>query len=434
MTEKRFAIIGHPILHSKSPLIHNRWFRENNIAAHYSRIIADDVFMALSLGYKLNLRGANVTSPFKEKVLPALVRLSPEAESIKAVNTLIYDGPNIAGYNTDIIGVGRAFELNMISLQGKNVLMIGAGGAARAVVTSLKSAGANITVINRPDEMASALAQTFGLHWTPFENLAESVHNAEIIITALPPGVRVVEPDWLNARQIIMDANYKNSEMEPLARAVGASFIPGTTWLIEQARPAYELFTGSQATSDIPPEIINGDPYDGKANVILTGFMGAGKSTLGPQLAERLGWQFVDVDQVIVEHTGKSINAIFQDSGEDEFRRLESLAFDKVLKSKRQVIAGGGGIILNESNREMIRQKAICIWLFARPLQIWPRIELVGRPLLHDDDPLAAAEQIFHERSDLYFNTADAILDTEAATPETCTNLLYAEISQVIQN
>jgi len=119
MPIKRFAIFGQPVLHSKSPLIHNRWFRENNLAAHYNRVIAEDALTALSLGYKLNLRGANVTAPFKEKVIPALVRLSPEAESIKAVNTLIYDGPNIAGYNTDVNGVGRAFELNKISLRGK---------------------------------------------------------------------------------------------------------------------------------------------------------------------------------------------------------------------------------------------------------------------------------------------------------------------------
>jgi len=434
MSIKRFAIFGQPILHSKSPLIHNRWFRENNIAAHYSRIIADDVFVALGLGYKLNLRGANVTAPFKEKVIPALVRLSPEAASIRAVNTLIYNGPNISGYNTDVTGVGRAFELNRVSLLKKNVLMIGAGGAARAVVSALKTAGAIITVINRPDEMASALAKTFDLQWTPFENLADSVRKAEIIITALPPGVRVIEPDWLNSRQIIMDANYKNSEMEPLAEAVGAQFIPGTVWLTEQARPAYELFTGSPATSDIPPEIINGNPYDGKTNVILTGFMGAGKTTLGPQLAAKLNWQFVDIDQVVVEQAGKSINAIFQDSGEAEFRRLEAAALAQTLESANQIISGGGGIILPEGNRALIRQKALCVWLFARPRQIWPRIEQAGRPLLHDDDPLSTAERIFAERFDLYFRSSDAILDTEAATPETCTELLYAEISQIFHN
>jgi len=434
MSIKRFAIFGQPVLHSKSPLIHNRWFRENNIAAHYSRVIADDALAALSLGYKLNLRGANVTAPFKEKVIPALVQLSPEAESIRAVNTLIYNGPNIYGYNTDVIGVRRAFELNQISLQGKKVLMVGAGGAARAVVSALKTAGAIITVINRPDEMASALAKTFDLQWTPFENLADSVRNTQVIITALPPGVRVIEPEWLNSRQIIMDANYKNSEMEPLAKAVGAQFIPGTVWLTEQARPAYELFTGSQATSDIPPEIINGDPYAGKANVILTGFMGAGKSTLGPQLAAKLNWRFVDIDQVITEQTGKSINAIFNENGEAEFRRLETSALAQTLEGSHQIISGGGGIVLGEANRDLILKKVLCIWLFARPRQIWPRIELADRPLLHADDPLLAAERIFAERSDLYFSSSDAILATEAATPETCTDLLYEEISQIFHN
>jgi len=138
--------------------------------------------------------------------------------------------------------------------------MVGAGGAARAVVSALKTAGAQITVVNRPDEMAAQLAETFQLQWVQFANLSEAVRAAEIIITALPPGVSVIAPDWLNARQIIMDANYKNSEMAPLAETVGAKFIPGTVWLTEQARPAFELFTGKQAVSDIPLEIIESSP------------------------------------------------------------------------------------------------------------------------------------------------------------------------------
>lgn len=434
MTEKRFAIIGHPILHSKSPLIHNRWFRENNLSAHYNRIIANDVFIALSMGYKLNLQGVNVTAPFKEKVIPSCVQLSEEAATAAAVNTLIYNGPNISGHNTDVVGVRRAFQNNNVELKNMRVLIIGAGGAARAIVSALKNSGAEITIVNRPDEMAINLAQSFKVKQVPFSEIKAAVQKAEVIITALPPGVRVVEPDWLNSRQTILDANYKNSEMEPLTKAVGAQFIPGTVWLTEQARPAYELFTGSQATSEIPPEIIDGDPYAGKTNVILTGFMGAGKSTLGSQLAAKLNWQFVDIDQIIVDQTGKSINTIFKESGEAEFRRLEALALAQTLEASHQIISGGGGIILNEANRALIRQKALCIWLFARPRQIWPRIDQTGRPLLHDEDPLTTAERIFLERSDLYFNTSDAILDTEATTPETCTDLLHEEISQIFHN
>ena len=426
--------MGHPVLHSKSPLIHNHWFRENNLPATYSRIIADDAFTALSLGYKLNLHGANVTAPFKEKVIPSIVRLSAEAAAVGAVNTLLFDGPHISGYNTDITGVIRAFELNWVPLRDRSVLIIGAGGAARAIVSALKTSGANITISNRPDEMATNLARSFQVNNVPFSELPAAVRTAEIIVTALPPDVCVVEPEWLNSGQIIMDANYKNSKMEPLIKAVSAQFIPGTTWLTEQARPAFELFTGKPATADIPAEIISGHPYAGKTNIILTGFMGAGKSTLGPLLAARLGWKFVDVDQVIVEQAGKSINTIFKDSGEDEFRRLESLALEKTLESPHQVIASGGGIVLKESNCELIRRKALSVWLFARPRWIWPRIELTGRPLLQKDDPLAEAERIFEARSDLYFRTADAILDTEAQTPENCTESLHAEISHIFKN
>jgi len=434
MSEKRYAIIGHPILHSKSPLIHNRWFRENNLSAYYSRIISNDVYVALGMGYKLNLTGINVTAPFKEKVIPSTVHLAPEATAVGAVNTLLYDGPHLKGYNTDVTGVVRTFQINGIDLKNKRFLIIGAGGAARAVVSALKNSGAEITIINRPDEMALNLARIFQVDSVPFDKIQAVVRKSEIIVTALPPGIRVVEPEWLNVYQIIMDANYKNSEMEPLAKAVGARFISGTDWLTEQARPAFELFTDSQATSEIPPEIIAGNLYSGKENVILTGFMGAGKSTLGPSLADRMGWKFIDVDEVIVAEAGQSINTIFKKDGENGFRRMESRVLEKILKSQNQVIASGGGIILNAKNRKLIDRQALCIWLFARPRQIWPRIEQAERPLLKNNDPLATAEQIFSTRFDFYFNTSDGIIDTEAASPETCTDLLYAEISQIFHN
>ncbi|HPB00807.1 MAG TPA: shikimate dehydrogenase, partial [Candidatus Marinimicrobia bacterium] len=171
MSEKRFAIIGHPILHSKSPQIHNHWFRENNLSANYSRIIANDVYVALGMGYKLGLTGANVTAPFKEKVIPSLVYLSPEAAAVGAVNTLIYNGPNISGYNTDVTGVIRAFQINNVELKHKSLLVIGAGGAARAIVSALKPSGAEITIVNRPDEMALNLARSFQVKSVPFSEI-----------------------------------------------------------------------------------------------------------------------------------------------------------------------------------------------------------------------------------------------------------------------
>ena len=100
------------------------------------------------MGYKLGLAGANVTAPFKEKVIPSLVYLSLEAAAVGAVNTLIYNGPNISGYNTDVTGVIRAFQINNVELKHKSLLVIGAGGAARAIVSALKPSGAEITIVN----------------------------------------------------------------------------------------------------------------------------------------------------------------------------------------------------------------------------------------------------------------------------------------------
>lgn len=146
---------------------------------------------------------------------------------------------------------------------------------------------------------------------------------------------------------------------------------------------------------------------------ILVGLMGSGKSTIGKLLASRLSLNFVDLDKVVVAQQGKSIPQIFEQDGEAVFRAFESQALKEALNVQDSVIATGGGVILSEYNRELMKQAGQVIWLDARPEVLAARITGdSNRPLLHDVDPLEKMKALTSERNPLYAGIADLRIDT----------------------
>lgn len=153
--------------------------------------------------------------------------------------------------------------------------------------------------------------------------------------------------------------------------------------------------------------------------IFLTGFMGAGKTTVGVILAEKLKVPFLDLDRLIEGMTGKSVEEIFSEHGEQFFRKVESDALvEAARKYSDVVISTGGGIVLKEENRNFIKQYGISIYLKAGIGELWNRISNdTSRPLLKVDKPYSRAEEILNERSELY-SLADYTVDTEGLTPD----------------
>ncbi len=161
-------------------------------------------------------------------------------------------------------------------------------------------------------------------------------------------------------------------------------------------------------------------------NVILIGFMGAGKTTAGQLLAETIGFTFVDTDARIEAAAGKTIPEIFASVGEPGFRDLETAVLRDVLRSERQVISTGGGLILRPENREAIRAGGCCVWLAASPETVWERVRHeTHRPLLHNADPEGAIRRMLAEREPIYRETAHLCLNTAGREPES----IVAEIA-----
>jgi len=169
-------------------------------------------------------------------------------------------------------------------------------------------------------------------------------------------------------------------------------------------------------------------------NIILTGFMGTGKTAVGKRLAKRLGWRFVDVDELIEASAKKSVTAIFAQHGERVFRRLEQRMIRQVTRGSEQVIATGGGAFIDERNRARLRVSGPVICLTARPRTVLARVKprLETRPLLRGSgDPLSSIRSLLRQRAGAYAK-ADVALDTSDLSVEEVVDRLWEKLSPYV--
>ncbi|MCB1230305.1 MAG: shikimate kinase [Verrucomicrobiae bacterium] len=152
-------------------------------------------------------------------------------------------------------------------------------------------------------------------------------------------------------------------------------------------------------------------------NVVLIGFMGTGKTSVGRRVADSLGFRFVDTDQLVVELAGKPITKIFAEEGEAHFRELETEALRRCASESGQVIATGGGIVTQPRNRELLHRTGYVVWLKADPETVLQRVSRNrDRPLLQTADPLATIQELYASRVDLYRACADEEINTSDLT------------------
>jgi shikimate kinase len=154
-------------------------------------------------------------------------------------------------------------------------------------------------------------------------------------------------------------------------------------------------------------------------NLILIGFMGTGKTTIGKRVARSLGYRFVDTDQLIAKKAGKGIPAIFADEGEEAFRQLETEVLRECAAGERQVISTGGGIVTRPENRELLMASGYVVWLKAAPDTIYQRVRRSrDRPLLRTPDPQATIAELLGQRNGLYEASQHLTIVTDGLTPE----------------
>ena len=260
---KLVALIGDPVAHSVSPAIHNAAFKALGLNYVYLSFqvppsaLGDAITVVRGLGF----RGANITIPHKTTVLPLLDFIDPAAKRIGAVNTIVNDEGKLTGYNTDAPGFLAALRRGSFQPKGEKAVVLGAGGAARAIVFALREAGATVNIVNRSPEAGKFLASESGT--SAFEmnraGLRSALAGASIVVNATSVGMSPndeatpLPAHHLRPGLVVFDTVYrpKLTRLLKEAKAADCSVISGLEMLIEQGALAFELWTGEKASREV---------------------------------------------------------------------------------------------------------------------------------------------------------------------------------------
>jgi shikimate kinase len=167
-------------------------------------------------------------------------------------------------------------------------------------------------------------------------------------------------------------------------------------------------------------------------NIALTGFMGCGKTAVGRVVAKVSGFEFLDTDQFIEEHVGKTIPRIFEEQGEETFRRYEREVVVRLAERESTVIATGGGLLVNEKNMNTMKQYAMVFCLWASPDSIWRRVkDQSHRPLLQAENPRGRIIDLLEERKPAY-GRSDMLINTEYRSARDVANLILSQFRQTV--
>tara|TARA_B100000579_G_C22743964_1_gene810515 strand:+ start:315 stop:1139 length:825 start_codon:yes stop_codon:yes gene_type:complete len=221
MKKKSFAIIGDPIAHSLSPVLHNYWFKKYNISAEYNllSIKENELESTINDVRKKKLDGINITLPYKQKVISFIDQLINDAKSTNSVNTIYLNDNNIiVGENTDVFGIQAAYLKEISNVKNKKALIIGAGGVSPSMIFALqKSKLQNISIINRTNEKSIFLKKKFNyINILKWKLLEEELKNFDIIINATSLGLKDGKEFEFNFNIIKKDAIYIDLIYNPI--------------------------------------------------------------------------------------------------------------------------------------------------------------------------------------------------------------------------
>ncbi len=253
----RFGLFGSPISHSKSPALFSAGYGDSHHT--YSLFETATAEQAIDFFKNSDILGANVTSPFKDKVMEHVTHPDRISSILGSANVLIKGGVDSSGnleirsYNTDYYGVRNTIaeflskkELLPEALQSKGiskVAVVGAGGAGKAAALAMCDAGYRVFLVNRSAGKVADFAELAGAEYVPLQESAEVLAQADIIIYSLSFLAPQLEGLDLSGK-IIFEANYANASLSPEKGVSSALYIDGRYWLFHQAVPAFELFTG----------------------------------------------------------------------------------------------------------------------------------------------------------------------------------------------
>lgn len=399
----RCGLLGRRLGHSYSPQIHG-WLGAYPYVLFEKE--PEEIEDFLNNG---DFTGINVTVPYKQTVISYLDELSPLAQRLGAVNTVVRRDGKLIGHNTDYFGFLAMVRASGLDVSGKKVLVLGSGGASHTAVSVLKELGSRVVVISRSGE-------------NNYRNL--HLHaDAALIVNTTPVGmypkvgVSPIDLSLFPHLEGVLDVVYNPARTQLLldAEKYGIVAMNGLLMLVAQAKEAAEWFTGAPIDDGVIPTI-HGALRRQMENIILIGMPGCGKSTVGLQLAKRLGREFVDADGALEARVGRRIAEIIPADGEAAFRAMETETLSALGKQSGLVIATGGGCVTQAANYPLLHQNGSCFWL-KRELN---RLPTDGRPLSQATKP----EQLYALRRPMYEAFADFSVENNGSVDDTVKQIL----------
>lgn len=406
MENKKFGLIGKTLKHSYSKIIHQK-------LGCYPYELFELTSDRLKGFVESDITGFNVTIPYKKDVMQFADEVHPFALSIGAVNTVIKRDGKVLAFNTDFNGMIYMLSRAEIVLKNKCVMILGSGGTSNTAKAVAEYLGAKkITVVSRSGKIN-------------YENCYDLV-DTEIIINTTPvgmyPNVDSAPIDLGGFSNIcgVVDVIYNPNLTKLLyqARKKGIKYTSGLSMLVAQAKYAKDIFF-NEKTPDSVIENVLSEISKETLNVVLIGMPGSGKSTVGNILSQKLNRELIDTDSEIVKREGRSIPEIFEESGEEYFRQVESEVLREVGKLSGKIIATGGGVVKNSDNYFPLKCNGK-IFHINRSIE---KLETDGRPLSKD---LNALKKLYNERKDLYKQFADFTVENN--------NIIDDAVKGVLEN
>ncbi len=390
---KKAGLLGRSLAHSLSPEIHR------HLGDYSYELFEREPEEVGELFTRTDLMGFNVTIPYKTDVMPFCESISPQAERIGCVNTVVFEDGQIVGHNTDYDGFSMTLDHMGIDLAGKQVLILGVGATSRTVmiVCADRNAG-KIVRVGRSDFPLDASIRS----------------ETQVLINCTPVGmypnngkslVRLSEFENLEAVVDVVYNPYRTTLLLD-AKRLGIPAANGLLMLVGQALRAAELFTKNEISVSVLHQIAEAIRIEA-GNLVLIGMPGCGKTSLGKDLANLLEKQFVDLDEAIEKEIGMPIPKLFETEGEVAFRLVETEMARKYGKESGLVIATGGGIVKREENYDALAQNSVICYV-ERDLTALPTH---GRPL--SAGGLETLKRLFSEREALYQSFADFSVKNE---------------------
>jgi len=460
------GLIGNPVRHTLSPLIHNSIASMKGVNLVYVpfEVPKGGIKNAVRGANALGIKGLNVTVPYKSDVIDHLAYIDPLADGIGAVNTLVRTEGGFKGYNTDMSGLYHAMQDEGIVLEGKCVVILGAGGVARPVAYLCAAKGADkVYVLNRTYEKAEnvakevneALDDSIGekIIPMPLDSYKELLDKEERFFAiqctsvGLFPDVNsavIDDEEFYKHVYAAFDVVYKPLETKfmKLAKKAGAKTFSGLKMLLYQGIDAFELWFEedgikiSKEEADIIYKSLIMEVL-GATNIILEGFMGSGKSTVSEIISDKLDLELIDTDEAIEEAEGRKISDIFEQDGEEAFRDMETELVEMMVSDhmRETVISLGGGLPVREQNRELLKKAGKVVYLRTSPEAVYDRLKGDDtRPLLKSEDPLARIKELQDKRGKIYEEAADIIIDTDGKTPLEVADEIISSIGFVTED